>query len=242
MNSTPGKLKDYDCPLCMNRGYIYEPIENEFYHYWSASAHKCHCMNIREEIARRRSSGLKKVMQKYTFKTYKADEPWQLEIAKSACTYVRNPEGWFFIGGQPGCGKTHICTAIVNALITKGYAARYMVWNEEITSIKQAATESAVYDGLIKGLQKAEILYIDDFFKTAKGYSMTASDINTTFKIINYRYNEDLPTIISSELSIAEIIELDEALGSRIAEMTKGMDFYIAKDSSKNYRYRNVRA
>lgn len=237
-NSTPGALKGYDCQRCMNRGYLYEPRENEYHQYWHAVAVRCQCMNVREEIARRQRSGLKKLMQKYTFKTYQAKEPWQREIAKRACDYVRNPEGWFFIGGQVGCGKTHICTAIVNALIAKGRAARYMVWNEEITNLKQATTDAKVYDALLKALQRAEILYIDDFFKTAKGFSVTASDINTTFKIINYRYNEDLPTVISSELSIGEIIELDEALGSRIAEMTKGNDIYIAKDSKKNYRYR----
>jgi DNA replication protein DnaC len=195
-------------------------------------------MGVREEIARRQSSGLNKLVQKNTFKTYQAKEPWQREIAKRACDYVRSPEGWFFIGGQVGCGKTHICTAIVNALMSKGRAARYMVWNEVVTGLKQAATDARVYEALLKNQQRAGILYIDDFFKVAKGFSVTASDINTTFKIINYRYNENLPTIISSELSIAEIIELDEALGSRIAEMTKGNDLYVAKDSKKNYRYR----
>ncbi|MBQ1436517.1 MAG: hypothetical protein IIZ07_01130, partial [Ruminococcus sp.] len=63
-------------------------------------------MSIRAEIARRQQSGLSKLMKKYTFQNYKADEQWQLDIAKGACNYVRKPEGWFFIGGQPGSGKT----------------------------------------------------------------------------------------------------------------------------------------
>lgn len=242
LNSTEGKLQGYDCPKCKNRGYTYEPRENEGSHYWGFVSVQCDCMKIREEVSRRQRSGLNKLMQKYTFKTYNADEPWQREIVKNACDYVRNPDGWFFVGGQVGSGKTHICTAIVNSLISRGRAARYMIWNEEITNLKQAATDGEKYEGLIRSIQRADILYIDDFFKVAKGYGVTASDINTTFKIINYRYNEDLPTIISSELSISEIIKIDEALGSRIAEMAHGRDCYIAKDESKNYRYRAARS
>ena len=58
-------------------------------------------------------------------------------------------------------------------------------------------------------------------------------------RIINHRYNAGLQTIISSELSIENIIDLDEALGSRIAEMTnEEFNTYIASDPNKNYRFR----
>lgn len=238
-NSLDGKLTGYDCTLCKNRGCSYEPRFNEISNSWAPVAIECRCMSIRAEIARRQQSGLSKLMKKYTFQNYKADEQWQLDIAKGACNYVRKPEGWFFIGGQPGSGKTHICTAIVNSLLKKGYSARYMVWTDEITAIKQAATDADKYGGIIRGLQKSEVLYIDDFFKKPKGYTVTGADIDNTFRIINYRYNEELPTIISSELSISKIIEIDEALGSRIAEMSKGSDYFVEKDSTKNYRYRS---
>lgn len=181
-------------------------------------------------------------MMKYTFDTYKAWEPWQHHILAEAHAYANNPHGCFFIGGQVGCGKSHICTAIVNQLMSSGRAARYMIWNDEITSIKQAVNDAEIYEGLMIAVKKADILYIDDFFKVSRGCSVTSADINATFKIINYRYNEDLPTIISSELSIAEIIGIDEALGSRIAEMTRGREIYISTDPSKNYRFRNARA
>ena len=67
--------------------------------------------------------------------------------------------------------------------------------------------------------------------------SVSNADVNTTFKIINHRYNEQLPTIVSSELSINEISAIDEALGSRIAEMTRTHKMYISKDKNKNQRF-----
>lgn len=233
-NALEGNLKGYDCPKCKNKGVIYKPSFSDFYGYWTTVAVRCDCMPIREELIRREKSGLNKLLKRYTFKNYKANENWQKRIAKAACDYVRNPERWFYIGGQPGSGKTHICTAIVNALLARGKAARYMIWQDEIIRLKQSITEADRYKQLLDGLKKAEILYIDDFFKVQ---NPTNADIDNTFKIINYRYNESLPTIISSELSISQIINIDEALGSRIAEMTdKNSAFYIPRDKKRNIR------
>lgn len=239
-NSSEGNLTGYDCPKCKNKGVVYEPRYNDYHGYWTTVAVKCGCMPIREELLRREKSGLKKLFNKYTFKNYKTFEQWQHEILREAHAYANHPEGWFYIGGQPGCGKTHICTAIVNDLIKKGRAARYMIWQDEITNIKQHINEAEIYDGLINPLKKADVLYIDDFFKVGKGALVTAADVNATFKIINYRYNEDLPTIISSELSVAQIFKVDEALGSRIAEMTKGRELYVSPGPTRNYRTRGI--
>ena len=63
------------------------------------------------------------------------------------------------------------------------------------------------------------------------------ADLNLAFEIINHRYvNRELVTIFSSEKSIDEIMDLDEAVGSRIYQRTKGNYLYISPDSKKNYR------
>ena len=62
------------------------------------------------------------------------------------------------------------------------------------------------------------MLFIDDLFKG----KITDSDINIMFELINHRYFNNLPIIISSELSVSRLLGVDEALGSRLIEMTKG--------------------
>jgi DNA replication protein DnaC len=42
------------------------------------------------------------------------------------------------------------------------------------------------------------------------------------FELINHRYFNNLPIIISSELSVSRLLSIDEALGSRLVEMSKG--------------------
>lgn len=236
-NEIEGDLKGYDCPKCKNKGVIYEPRFSEMYDYWNTVAVRCDCMPIREELIRLEKSGLEALKDK-TFDNYNYYEQWQRQIWTEAQAYANNPEGWFYIGGQPGCGKTHICTAIVNRLIKNGKAARYMLWDDETTELKQHINDSEVYESLIKPLKNADVLYIDDFFKKGQNAPVTAADVDVTFKIINFRYIKKLPTIISAEKSVAQIIRIDEALGSRIAEMTKGKELYIAPDIKKNYRLR----
>lgn len=239
-NNLGGKLGDYDCPICKNKGLVYKAVQTELFgrKTWEVVSNECECMKIRKEVRRIRQSGLSGLISKNTFDNYITREDWQNYVKSSAKRYAYNPDGWFYIGGQPGCGKTHICSAIVGYLLKSGRAAKYMLWQDDITTLKQVINDYSSYDRLIDGYKKAEILYIDDFFKTRNKESVTSADVNATFKIINYRYNEGLRTIISSELSLHEIADIDEALGSRIIEMCGEKAIYIKADEFKNYRYK----
>ena len=89
--------------------------------------------------------------------------------------------------------------------------------------------------------KKAEVLYIDDLFKTEQGKNPTTADINVAFEILNYRYrNPQLITLISSEKTIQELVRIDEAVGSRIFEMSRDFCVNIGKDIKKNYRLKDL--
>lgn len=239
LNAQQGKLSDYDCKLCKNKGAVYRAIKRDFCgtETFEVVSQPCECLKVRAEIRRIKKSGLARLIERYNFGTYIVKSEWQAYIKKCAEDFANNPVDWFYIGGQSGCGKTHICTAIIGSLLKQGRSARYMLWGDDITAIKQAVTNAEQYEKLMSNVKNAGVLYIDDFFKTRSGEGISNADVNTTFKIINHRYNEQLPTVISSELSINEIAAIDEALGSRIAEMTRTHKIYISKDKSKNQRF-----
>lgn len=241
LNQLPGKLTDYDCPDCKNKGVIYKAVERKDIwgsKNWEVVSSTCNCMKTRNEIRRINQSGLSRLIKKNTFQSFRTTEDWQNHIKASARKYANNTKGWFYISGQPGCGKTHICSAIVGYLLKNGKEAKYMLWQDDITTLKQVVNDINAYESLMNQYKKAQILYIDDFFKTRHSERVSNADVNTTFKIINYRYNEGLPTIISSELSVHEIADIDEALGSRIIEMSGDNYIHIKPDKFKNYRYR----
>lgn len=246
LNNTVGSrnLEDgYECKTCKNKGFVAKLIENLDGTYSHCFA-DCKCVEVRNSIMRMKRSGLKNIISDYTFDKFEDTEPWQKAIKEAAMEYAKEPEGWFFLGGQSGAGKTHLCTAICREFLLAGKRVRYMLWRDDIVKIKGAVTDSEEYCKMIDEFKRVDVLYIDDLFKTGKDMynnvqKPTAADINVAFEIINFRYNNPgLLTIISSELSEDELIDIDEAVGGRIYERAKA--FTIGKNRKRNYRIKRA--
>lgn len=237
LNATPGKLTGYDCPLCKNKGYIMLVGED------GLVTHKCKCLTTRNTLRRMEASGFGNLLDLYTFENWTYRETWQKYIYDSANEFLNAKANAFYIGGQSGCGKTMICTAMAKELIKQGKEVRYMLWLDDGLKLKQAKTNEETYNSLIEPFKRAEVLYIDDFLKVGKNEAPTTADINLAMEILNFRYvrskasKERLITIISSERSIEEILGYDEATGGRIIEMTQpNFYLFIEKEKNKNFR------
>lgn len=240
-NSTRGTLEGYDCPLCLNRGSIAYPVERDG--KWDVEMSFCKCIKTRAGLRNLEKSGLKGQIDSYTFDSFSASEDWQKKLKAAAQEYAERREGWFFVGGQSGAGKTHICTAICGKLLYAGMPVRYMKWRDEVTKLKAAVNNTEAYTALIEPYKTVKVLYVDDLFKTGNSggekASPTSADINIAFELLNARYCQpELMTIISSELTVNEIISLDEATGGRIFERSKC--FNIPRDGKRNYRLRGT--
>jgi DNA replication protein DnaC len=246
-NSSEGSLHledDYHCDICHNKGLIMSAAESGN-GYWYSTSKECKCMGVRRTIKRMQRSGLKNIIRDYTFQKFEATQAWQETIKDASIAYAKNPVGWYFIGGQSGAGKTHICTAICREFLLGGRVVKYMLWRDDIVRIKNAVTEGVEYSSMIDTFKKAPVLYIDDLFKTGKSLDgtkqrPTGADVNVAFEILNYRYNDpSLLTIISSECTINDILDIDEAVGGRIFERAKTA-FSLKPDRSRNYRLKGV--
>lgn len=239
----------YNCDKCKNKGYIAELRMAEVYGYEVETLVPCRCQKARNALSRLARSGLKDVVKKYTFEGYEAQDAWQEKIKEAAQRFCDTQgEDWFFIGGQSGAGKTHICTAIAVHFIRQGKELKYMLWRDEITRLKGLVTEPEQYGKMMDELKNADVLYIDDLFKNGKDdfgnvKQPTPADINAAFEIINYRYNNPGKiTIISSERTLIEMNAIDEAIAGRIAKKSKagGYCINLAKDGKKNWRMKGV--
>ena len=244
-NKKAGKLNEvdgYDCPICKNKGVIYK-VE-EYRGNYNQVVGDCKCKPIRNSIMRMKRSGLEDVIKKYAFEKFETTEPWQKSVKAQAMEFAKNPVGWFFIGGQSGCGKTHICTAICRCLLLDGNEVYYMKWRDDISKLKAMALDSEEREKILDKIKNTKVLYVDDLFKTGQNPDgsaprPTSADINLAFEIINYRYcKKDLITIFSSEMEMADLIDIDEATGGRICE--KAITLNIAKDRGRNYRTKNA--
>lgn len=213
------------CPLCGGKGYTVSKRDGTLY------TTECRCEVERRNRQRIERSGLGALISRCTFKTFETTEQWQKDAKQMAINYLSAEKGkWFVIYGAPGSGKTHLCTALVGELMRAGKDVIYFLWREEAPSLKAIVnSDRREYERRMKRLKSVPVLYIDDFFKGA----VTDGDINLAFELINARYNTGRQTIISGERSIGELLDIDEATGSRIFERSKN---FCVKTPNKNWR------
>lgn len=226
-----------DCKVCDGRGFVLKNEEG-----YTIAVNCTACESERKKaiyLDKIKKLGLGENVLDKTLDSFIVTEKWQQEIKTKAQQFLDGGK-LFFIGGQIGSGKTHICTAILNKFLEDGKNCSYMVWEDIATRLKQDAySDIKSYEINFNELKNIEILYIDDFFKKEP----SKTDIANAFQFINTRYiNTELITIISTEKTIDELIDIDEAIASRIYEMANSGQFIISidKDIKKNYRFKKI--
>ena len=230
-NNVKGNLNYFDCEKCLNRGYIsYIDYKNKI-----VVRKECECLKIR----RGRENQISyfqtyPILKECNLSDFITPYNFQKQIKSKAMEFIKNYKNhWFYIGGQYGSGKSHICYAIANELIKDLNNFVVFEYIEDLREIKAHSTDE-IYLELIQKYKNATILYFDDFLKV----DLNVADLKIIYEIINYRYKENKTTLFSSERLFSELASLDEAIESRIFEKAEGFILDIGRDRQKNFRYK----
>jgi DNA replication protein DnaC len=135
-----------------------------------------------------------------------------------------------FIHGSVGAGKTHLLVSVVRSMIENRIAdpeqMRFIPMLELLEQVKRS-WDSGERDP-VERLKRIDVLLIDDL-----GMEIVRDWAFQIFlNIITYRYNNELPTYLSSNLNEVELLErYGSAVMSRIAQMCE-----IVKLEAGNYR------
>lgn len=219
-------MDNVDCDICGNTGNIAWVDENGV-----LKSKECECMAKRRSIKRIKNSGMEDMMSRYTFDNYLEVDKVRKLIKMRAMDYINAEKCWMYVCGRSGSGKTHICTAVCKTFIDNGVEVYYMNWRDESVILKASVNDSETYDAKMKKLKTVEVLYIDDFLKAGS----TAADVKLAFEILNARYNSRLRTVISSEITLEGLFEIDEAIAGRIYELSARPRFLITAPD-ENFR------
>lgn len=231
-NQSEGKLTGVDCPKCKNRGYFQIITDGG-----DIALRPCKCMAERRYIWEMENSGLGERYRTATFEAYRTDADWQKRCKEGAMAYAQKPgNGWLLFSGNSGSGKTHLCTAICSALAHAGRSISYIRWAALMGRMERTRYDDTKREELLNELKSADVLYIDDFLKMPNNAPPSQAALAYALDIVDMRYISDRKTIFSTEFMIAEIINFDEALGSRIAERTKGSKIMVKREPGRNYR------
>jgi len=213
------------------------------------------CRCIREELDKEHQarlqqySGLAKLHRTMTFDNFDLkranllpEQRQNLEEAyRLARDFAKSPDGWIVLQGVNGCGKTHLAAAIANERLQAGKPALFVVVPDFLDHLRYTfSPESKVsYDQLFERVKNTPLLILDDFGEQ----STTPWAQEKLYQVINYRYNEQKPTVITTCRSLDEI---ENRISSRLVDHKNSLVFPIiapdyrsdrrSSQSAKRYR------
>lgn len=227
-------MSEYECDLCKDTGFVM--VKQGDYEF----AQRCQCYERRQAKRRIKASGISEEFQQKGFKDFDDRGDPRLRAAKERAQkyyqgFMENENSRhnsIILCGQVGAGKTHLGMAICNNLLNVcGVGIMYMAYRNAMTEIKQAVTDKENYGRAINPYCTARVLYIDDLLKGR----VTDADLNILYELVNYRYMNNKPMVISTEKLPDELLNFDEAVGSRILEMCRG-NIILFDGKELNYR------
>lgn len=106
--------------------------------------------------------------------------------------------------GSAGCGKTHLCEALSIELLKSGIRVRVNEWPTLIRYFKQKmhGEYPGEYDELFDRYCKLPWLILDDVGMGGIGSTWEWGEFD---ELINYRYRNNLPTVITTNLDIKKL-------------------------------------
>lgn len=210
------------CPVC--RGVGFYVLDLPFGHPEFGRAVPCHCRD--QERLERRMRKLQMIsshslLSHLTFASFNpvlsnldAEKALNLRSIFDTCvTYAQNPDGWLLLMGTYGCGKTHLAAAVANERSSMGYPVIFMTAPDLLDQLRSAYSPNtdSSYDERFEQLRTAPLLVLDDL----GAQSSTPWAQEKLFQLLNYRYNLQLPTVITTNLRLDE---LEPRLRSRLMD------------------------
>jgi DNA replication protein DnaC len=191
----------YECPVCGDTGYV--------------DCKMCVCLRRALTEARMQDSGMAPLMHKQSFDNFSLDyykNPVHRATMTRIYTIMREYAESFSPGtsgnlalfGGTGLGKTHLSTAVASTVIKKGYDVYYTGAVSMLSDFEENRFGYGVDgDGERRDTTRyyeCSLLIIDDL-GTEVYNQFTASVL---YNVINTRLNRSLPTVISTNLDMAE--------------------------------------
>ena len=153
------------------------------------------------------------------FETFSTDSVFGDDVSnlKRALTvaveWSANPEGWLYMMGEYGSGKTHLAAAIAYDLYERGHDVMFRTVPDLLDFLRLSFNprSDARFDKRFHEIVNVPFLVLDDL----RLASATPWAKEKLFQIIDYRYLSRMPTVFTSSETVEET---DERLATRLAD------------------------
>ena len=229
----PPEPKKYECVICQDAGWVRfeaDPGDPKF-----GMLFPCICTTERQQAKLSRElnslSNLES-LRHLTFESFDANERGTETAFRIAREYAKTTDGWFVLHGGVGVGKTHLAAAIANAYASRNIQASvyFRVVPDLLDQLRATfdPETGVAYDERFQQIRNANLLVLDDL--GTENSTPWASE--KLFQIINHRYNEQLPTVITSN---AKLERIEDRIVSRMLDSRLARYVFIDAD---DYRVR----
>ncbi len=208
-------LGDPNCPHCGGVGYVRYDVPVEHPKFGKLETCVCRAKDV-AEAARSRLFAMSNLnrLSHLTFENFSpagndrakfmsAQERENLRVAfEKSEDFARKHEGWLLLEGGYGCGKTHLAAAIANFSVNNGMPTLFITVPDLLDSLRFSYDDPEItFEQRFDDIRNSVLLILDDFGTQ----NATPWAQEKLFQIINYRYINKLPTVITTNLMLDEI-------------------------------------
>ena len=202
----PGKP---DCPICGGIGYLRRDLPIEHPDFGKMVPCSCRADEIAQSVKARlfRMSSLEALFnlrfdnfEKRGYIGLAKHQADSLENAyNQALNFAKNRQGWLLMLGRYGCGKTHLAAAIANHAIEAGISTLFITAPDLLDWLRFAYSGGELsFEERFEEIREIPLLILDDF-GTQNATPWAQEKI---YQIINHRYVNQHPTVITSNILI----------------------------------------
>jgi DNA replication protein DnaC len=224
-------LGDPHCPFCHGIGYLRRDLPVSHPDFGKLEPCSCRQSIIEARIRERlfQFSNLDE-LRNFTFDTFSPhgrlglgeQQKESIERAyNQARSYSESLKGWLLIQGRFGVGKTHLAAAIANACTLRGIPTLFLTVPDLLDTLRYTFNaEDATFEERFEQIRRAPLLIMDDFGTQ----SATEWAREKLFQILNYRYINELPLVVTTNLALEEI---EGRIRSRLSDPDRVAHIYI---------------
>jgi len=119
-----------------------------------------------------------------------------------ACQFAGKLEGWLVLHGHYGCGKTHLAAAVANFVVDIGVPTLFLTVPDLLDSLRFSYNNpESSFEERFEDIRRCPLLIMDDFGTE----NATPWAQEKLFQILNYRYINNLPLLITTNLSLNQL-------------------------------------